>query len=801
MRTSHATTLTLLVALAATPVSAQAVDTYFNRNNPTECQQRMRAFTAAGQRIVCVAFPPAGGNSWSIVTDQTFYNRNIPQECHDRMVAFLNAGQKIRCVAFPPAGGNSWTIVTDRTFYNRGVPQECHDRMVAFLNAGHRIEWVAYPPAGGNSWTIVTDQTFYNRNVPQECHDRMVAFANAGDRVRMVAYPPAGGNRWTVLSQASFFNRSVPSETHRVMRAMTRFPGGPLQMVAYDPDGDGFTIVSTADPDGIPATISQGAEYFSLDKFGQNLRQALDGQCVKYAFAVRLGGATRSYASGPKRTATTAPAQDFSIYDRLNPASVTKTITALAVLDALEANNVSIDALIWGFLPRTWTIPSSVRTITFKELLQHRSGFRTGGYYYDELQAMVAAGINLANKVPEYSNLNYALARILVAGLNGFTGIGVIDPGTVTSQMFIDYVQTHVFDPIGAPSVMFSPDAVEPTLFFPEPPGTSTGTTYGDWALRPGSAGVNVSIAELVTVLDKLRNTSTILSPTMRTLMDQHDLGWDRSTNKKNAVIHHKGGYFPGSWNGGAELHSTFMQFDNGISVTAVVNGTLGIGGIVFDAYEAAWQPKALIITSATPTLANVTKNTIEILGQDLDLTTEAWIGRYRVTRTDPSDPTQGFFQVTSGKRVLFHPPQGLPTGSYKVVLSSGLASSNSADVSLTPAIAPVILTPPYVKAGTPYTAILGTGRVNAAQAWFAFSTNPSPSILPGIVSLGLGNAWSQVNVWPTPAVIDPLSHSARFDLPSVPGMAGLNLWYQGLFLTPTLPLPVTDLSVTAFAQ
>lgn len=39
---------------------------------------------------------------------------------------------------------------------------------------------------------------------------------------------------------------------------------------------------------------------------------------------------------------------------------------------------------------------------------------------YDELKDMVEAGTNLENKkVSEYQNTNYALARIIVAYLNG----------------------------------------------------------------------------------------------------------------------------------------------------------------------------------------------------------------------------------------------------------------------------------------------------------------------------------------------------------------------------------------------
>ncbi len=52
-----------------------------------------------------------------------------------------------------------------------------------------------------------------------------------------------------------------------------------------------------------------------------------------------------------------------------------------------------------------------------------------------------------------------------------------------------------------------------------------------------------------------------------------------------------KEGYFPGSKNGGAELHSVIAKFGTGVQVAAVVNGDLNFGGDdVMDAYNTAWQ-------------------------------------------------------------------------------------------------------------------------------------------------------------------------------------------------------------------
>ena len=795
--------LGLAAALPAQLATAQAVETHFNRNVPVEADQRMRTYVASGHQLLCVAFPPAGGNRWSIVTDKTFFNRNVPQECHQKMQELHGLGHDILCVAFPPAGGNSWSVITDKTFFNRNIPQECHQKMVDYHNAGHRVLWVAFPPAGGTSWSVITDKTFFNRSVPQECHEKMVELHGQGQRNRCVGFPTAGGNRWTVVTDQSWFNRGVPNELHRVMRAMARCPGGPLRMVAYDPDGDGFTIVSAADPDGLPAaSLSVGNETFSLDKLAHELRQRLDGNVVKYAFVVRHGGAIRTGAAGPKRTTYTAPAQDFTIYDRMNPASVGKTVTGVALLHALEKNNVGVDELIWKYLPSFWSIPASVKTITFKQLLRHESGFRTAnGYFYADLKTMVENGIALADKVYDYSNLNYALARILLAYVDGYAERGVVDHGAATAQKFIAYVQANLFDPIGAPSVQWRPDAVEPTLFFPDPPGSSTGTAYGDWSLRPGSAGVNASIAELAILLDKLRNSTAILSAGMRSQMDTHLLGWDKKATAHNGHYWSKGGYFPGSMNGGAELHATVMKFDTGVQVAAVINGDLGIGGQVLDAYAAAWTLKTLPIkiTAATAKLFNVTTAAIDVSGENLDLVTAAHFGSETITETDSSDPTRAWLRVLSPTRLLVHPPQGLRPGVHQLQLSSGRSLSNPAGVTLERTPQPTLLMPRAVMAGQRYTGIVAAGDAAAAQTWLAFSPTAVPSVLPGIVSLDLGSGFAQVQLWPVPLAIDPIAGCAKLTLPSVATMRGAGLWFQAMYGTRTLPLPVSDLASVTF--
>ncbi|MCL4262285.1 MAG: beta-lactamase family protein [Anaerolineae bacterium] len=550
----------------------------------------MKEFASKGARFRCIAFPFEGGNRWSIVTDKGFFNRNIPDECHEKMLEFTAAGHKILCVAFPPPGGNRWSVITDKSFFNRNIPDECHDKMVEFTAAGQKILWVAFPPAGGNRWSIITNKSFFNRNIPDECHDKMVEFTAAGQKVLSVAFPRAGGNRWTILTNKSFFNRNISGACHRVMRSMTNCGVGMLRVVAYHPS-NAFAVLSDAAPQGrrhVPLVVD--GQRFSIDVFAASLRAQLDGKVVKYGFMVRYGSAIRAWAAGPKRTAANPPAQEFTVYDWFNPASVTKTITAVALLQLIEKNGLTINEPIHLHLPTSWDIPASVKTVTVKELLNHTSGFRSGVVTYDALQELVENGINLADKVPKYENTNYGLARIVAAYLNGHLEDDS-DQSKATCQNFINYVQKQIFDPLGIPNVQWKPDADDPTEFYPDPPGESGGTSYSDWTLKPGSAGVHLSIAELSMFVDKLSDTNDLLSAAMRAQMDAEELGWGAHGAGKG-LYYSKGGAFPASMNSGAALRSVIIKYANGVQAVVVVNGDINFGDDdVANAYNAAWQP------------------------------------------------------------------------------------------------------------------------------------------------------------------------------------------------------------------
>jgi len=129
--------------------------------------------------------------------------------------------------------------------------------------------------------------------------------------------------------------------------------------------------------------------------------------------------------------------------------SLTKSFTALAVMQLAEAAKVELDAPVQRYLP--WfrvADPQASAQMTVRHLLNQTSGFsQTAGIIplanFDqnpdaiERQARALATCKLARPVGsafEYCNLNYNLLGLVIEAASG--------------ESYTDYIQHHIFDPL-----------------------------------------------------------------------------------------------------------------------------------------------------------------------------------------------------------------------------------------------------------------------------------------------------------------------------------------------------------------
>jgi CubicO group peptidase (beta-lactamase class C family) len=568
----------------------------FDRNIPDACHQKIRDFTAAGDDVTWVAFPPGGGAGWSVSTKNgAFVNHNVPDECHATMQTLSKNGAKIVCVAFPPGGGNRWSVVNDQgAFVNRNIPDECHATMQELSRGGAKIACVAFPPAGGNSWSVVNDQgAFVNRNIPDECHATMQELSKGGAKIACVAFPPTGGNSWSVVNdRGSFFNRNIPDEAHMYMGFFSAVYG-PVRLVAFDADGKGWCVAS---PVTKAETVCDATRCVAIADVYKNVASRLDGKVVGYACSIG-SASVGAFSHGQARTEANAPAKPFLPSTKIPVASVSKVVTALAAIRVLAKHHVDLGSGIGGHLPSDWKLDPHVASITFRELLSHRSGIKDYGNNsqdYATLKKFFTQSvdptkntpcqgpavvnppdpINPNDKSPCYSNYNFAIFRVLLPWLDGF----VDDPANRAAKLaaaYVKIVQANVFEPVGAHGVDAKPPTTGPQAtayaFSYKYPGSDPGHDWGDDSLGVGAAGWYLAIDDIDKVLYSLnKNDGRILTPTQRQEMEtMPQLGWDTLVDSTGYRWVEKNG----GWGYGAtDISTSIALFGPGVFGALFIN-------------------------------------------------------------------------------------------------------------------------------------------------------------------------------------------------------------------------------------
>jgi CubicO group peptidase (beta-lactamase class C family) len=203
-------------------------------------------------------------------------------------------------------------------------------------------------------------------------------------------------------------------------------------------------IQATATAESPPPTAS--ADFAAIDKYVQEEMEEtrLPGLALGIVHGdqvVHLKGFGKADPSGREVT----PQTPFLI------ASVTKSITALAVMQLVEEGKVELDAPVQSYLP--WfrvADPEASAKITVRQLLNHTSGLPslTGGEYEMVLNTDLGEGaleqrvralrttrlIAPPGEVFQYSNAGYATLALVLQAASG--------------ESYEHYLQQHIYDPL-----------------------------------------------------------------------------------------------------------------------------------------------------------------------------------------------------------------------------------------------------------------------------------------------------------------------------------------------------------------
>jgi CubicO group peptidase (beta-lactamase class C family) len=355
--------------------------------------------------------------------------------------------------------------------------------------------------------------------------------------------------------------------------------------------GAGGTAATPASA-GSAGRVCTSSACISLSRLASSIDAQLKGNVVGY---VALVGPSQVVASGLARTAEDPPKLAMGPDVMVNVASVGKMFTTIAVLQSLARHHLSIDSRIWPFLPPDWVKGPGIDTITFRELLTHRAGFRldSGRVFAtdDAAREQVRQGIQQIDKqVADYNNINFTIFRDMLPFMEGVPDPGPAARAAAATRFFISYVQRQVFDPVGVKDATCAP--VRDAMLMYPPPGA--GTAPGKQAPVPPSAcsggGWFMTPASMLRVLQGLISGS-LLSTSQRQQMDRNCLGWDCSITSQAGYRGKTGGPF---CDGSACLQIFFGILAGTIPVVIATNSDPGkpLFAIVQTALSAATSPR-----------------------------------------------------------------------------------------------------------------------------------------------------------------------------------------------------------------
>ena len=355
--------------------------------------------------------------------------------------------------------------------------------------------------------------------------------------------------------------------------------------------------IGTMAPNGavpqVSAAVLAAIPPFDLNAAADSIQARLAGRSVGYAFVVSYRGnviATR--AGGVARRAPNAPDRAMTVDEPYNIASVSKTITASALVQLLyRTRRLSLlDSVMWRYLPSSWTFGNKVKQITLRDLLTHNGGLRCpGNVSYAELQQCMAAGVqDTAYHVWQYNNSNYGLLRIILPTLENPNALMVNTPEGLASgyaTRYIAYVRQNVLAPAGITDAECKPRGRFPGQAYQFPDGVgAAGTDFGDMTLTCASQGWNLSARQLGKWMGTFLYTDAIVPASLSERMRVEGLGLYSGWIKPGVWATEHGGYYPGKkddnvtlWNPG-QISTIIVGLSNGVSVAALVNSQITTG-------------------------------------------------------------------------------------------------------------------------------------------------------------------------------------------------------------------------------
>ena len=267
---------------------------------------------------------------------------------------------------------------------------------------------------------------------------------------------------------------------------------------------------------------------FDVALFRNFVLDTLQGETVGHAFSIAYQGVSYNGgdAVGLARTSSDEPETDQSPNKESHVASVSKPITAIALLRLLDEQGVSPYEPVHPYLPSNWKLGAGVELLTFADFLKHESGFAQNDVGNSYANLRIGIDTDVGVKTFSYSNANYGLMRVLIPGLLGIDPVDYpeFSSPSLMASAFILHVQA-LYESIDVEIGCASSDP-EPTIQYKFPYPNDSGYLEPDrWEIC-GDVGWFIDSNEIAAVMAHLRNSQALLPAAVRGTMQQDFLGF-----------------------------------------------------------------------------------------------------------------------------------------------------------------------------------------------------------------------------------------------------------------------------------
>lgn len=326
-----------------------------------------------------------------------------------------------------------------------------------------------------------------------------------------------------------------------------------------------------------PANAGGGTPAFDPNYFGPIAHSMLKDKVIGYSYQIYK--ANNAIYTGIWNWAK-SPAEGnkgWTVDTRMHVASTSKLMTAIGMVKLLDKKGISLDASINPYLPTYWTRGVGSSNITFRQLLQHRSGLsgENSRCDYGFMKEQIAKGPNVMPGT--YANVNFSIMRVIITIMDGRLLANTTFPllndqfwDVIATDYFQTYLNKEVFSLAGLPTIGFKPEVGGPTARAYASLTDQTGRD-GNWSTVAGGAGMYMSVAQVLKVLGAFR--SGVIMPAARAqYMLDNGLGNNGfGTTTAGRVYIRLGG-----WNiNGDEEQSAIYCLPNNVNMAVFINSPI----------------------------------------------------------------------------------------------------------------------------------------------------------------------------------------------------------------------------------